>query len=73
MACHPLVYSEQSIAEIAAAHGFCDQSHFGREFRRETGMTPREYRSRFRTAEQCRDSSKKCRGYSISREGIPPH
>jgi AraC-like DNA-binding protein len=52
MACHPLVYSEQSIAEIAAAHGFCDQSHFGREFRRETGMTPREYRSRFRTAEQ---------------------
>jgi AraC-like DNA-binding protein len=51
MACHPLVYSEQSIAEIASAHGFCDQSHFGREFRRETGMTPREYRSRFRTAE----------------------
>jgi AraC-like DNA-binding protein len=51
MACHPLVYSEQPIAEIAAAHGFCDQSHFGREFRRETGMTPREYRSRFRSAE----------------------
>jgi AraC-like DNA-binding protein len=46
-ACHPLVYSEQSIADIAAAHGYCDQSHFGREFRRETGMTPREYRSRF--------------------------
>jgi AraC-like DNA-binding protein len=28
-------------------HGFCDQSHFGREFRQETGMTPREYRLRF--------------------------
>ena len=52
MACHPLVYSEQSIAEVAAAHGFCDQSHFGREFRRETGMTPREYRNRFRSAEE---------------------
>ncbi len=52
MACHPLVYSEQSIAEIAAAHGFCDQSHFGREFRRETSMTPRQYRSRFRAAEE---------------------
>ncbi len=51
MACHPLVYSGQSIAEIASAHGFCDQSHFGREFRRETGMTPLEYRRRFRVAE----------------------
>lgn len=49
LACHPLVYSERPIAEIATAHGFCDQSHFGREFRRETGLTPREYRSRFRT------------------------
>ena len=48
LACHPLVYSESSLADIATAHGFCDQSHFGREFRRETGMTPREYRERFR-------------------------
>lgn len=47
LACHPLVYSESTLADIAAAHGFCDQSHFGREFRRETGMTPREYRERF--------------------------
>ena len=49
LACHPLVYSERTLAEIATAHGFCDQSHFGREFRRETSMTPREYRERFRT------------------------
>ncbi len=49
LACHPLVYSERTLADIAAAHGFCDQSHFGREFRRETAMTPREYRERFRT------------------------
>ena len=49
LACHPLVYSELTLAEIAAAHGFCDQSHFGREFRREIGTTPREYRERFRT------------------------
>jgi transcriptional regulator GlxA family with amidase domain len=48
LACHPLVYSELGLAEIATAHGFCDQSHFGREFRRETGMTPRGYRERFR-------------------------
>ena len=48
LACHPLVYSERTLAEIAAVNGLCDQSHFGREFRRETGMTPREYRDRFR-------------------------
>ena len=48
LACQPLVYSERTLAEIATGHGFCDQSHFGREFRRETGMTPRGYRERFR-------------------------
>jgi len=48
LACHPLVYSELTLANIATAHGFCDQSHFGREFRSETGMTPRQYRERFR-------------------------
>ena len=48
LACHALVYSDQALSEIATAHGFSDQSHFGREFRRETRMTPREYRERFR-------------------------
>jgi AraC-like DNA-binding protein len=48
LACQPLVYSDLKLADIAMQHGFCDQSHFGREFRQETGMTPREYRERFR-------------------------
>jgi AraC-like DNA-binding protein len=48
LACYPLVYSERTLVEIATSHGFCDQSHFGREFRRETRMTPRAYRERFR-------------------------
>lgn len=47
LACQPLVYSKRSLSEIATSHGFCDQSHFGREFRRETGMSPREYREHF--------------------------
>ena len=33
-----------SLSAIAAAAGFCDQSHFSRSFKRYTGMTPAEYR-----------------------------
>ncbi|WP_147430070.1 helix-turn-helix transcriptional regulator [Frondihabitans australicus] len=36
--------SNRPIAEIAAASGFRDLSHFGRTFRRITGTTPRAYR-----------------------------
>jgi AraC family transcriptional regulator len=41
-----------SIAEIAGAFGFADQSHFTTVFRKVTGITPRQYRNnsrRFRT------------------------
>jgi AraC-like DNA-binding protein len=37
------------MVEIAVSHGFYDQSHFVREFRRETGLTPGEYRARYAT------------------------
>ena len=33
-----------SLSAIAAAAGFCDQSHFSRSFKQYTGMTPAEYR-----------------------------
>lgn len=46
LACRELTASRRPLAAIAAAHGFCDQSHFVREFRREFGMTPGDYRSR---------------------------
>ena len=48
MACHSLVYTDQPLANIAAEHGFCDQSHFTREFRRQMRLTPRNYRARYR-------------------------
>jgi len=35
---------DRSIAEIAFSCGFCDQSHFGKLFRRRMGRTPRDYR-----------------------------
>jgi AraC-like DNA-binding protein len=48
MACHSLVYTDQTLSGIAAGHGFCDQSHFTREFRRQMRLTPRRYRARYR-------------------------
>ncbi len=35
---------ERSLAEVAAAVGFADQSHFTRHFKRMTGMTPGQFR-----------------------------
>jgi AraC family transcriptional regulator len=36
---------EQSISQIAANAGFCDQAHFTREFRKQVGVTPAAYRT----------------------------
>lgn len=38
-----LLQDERPVCEIAAALGFCDQSHLTRTFRRLTGVTPREF------------------------------
>ena len=43
-----LTRTSESIANIGAAVGFFDQSHFTKRFRRFTGMTPLAYRKRFR-------------------------
>jgi AraC-like DNA-binding protein len=43
-ACRLLVETGGSIGEIAQRCGFADQSHLTREFRRVTGLTPRDYR-----------------------------
>lgn len=43
-----LVGTDRKVGEIAYETGFHDQSHFTRHFRRQTGMTPRSYRIRFR-------------------------
>ncbi len=39
-----MLCSANSLSEIALSHGFCDQSHFCRVFRRETGMSPQVWR-----------------------------
>lgn len=39
-----LARTRRSVGEIAAACGYENQGKFGEVFRRETGMTPLEYR-----------------------------
>jgi AraC family transcriptional regulator len=47
-ACRQVSLSDLPLCEIALAAGFSDQSHLTRHFRRHTGLTPAEYRLRFR-------------------------
>lgn len=42
-----LLRSDQSIAQIAAYFGFCDQSAFTQLFRKHMGLTPRRFRLRY--------------------------
>jgi len=47
MAARALVFTRQTIVNVALNYGFADQSHFTREFHRCFGCTPREYRDRY--------------------------
>ncbi len=45
-ACQSLVHTQASLAEVALACGFGDQSYFSRVFRKQMGETPGDYRKR---------------------------
>ena len=47
-AAEQLTRSDRPLVEIALDHGFCDQSHFHRVFRKLSGVTPATFRSQFR-------------------------
>jgi AraC-like DNA-binding protein len=49
LASRALMYTDESLAGIALQCGFADQSHFSREFRRQFGRTPREYREHYKS------------------------
>lgn len=51
-----LAYSGLSLAEIAFSLGFASQSHMGKEFKRVTGMTAREYRLAYSKDDFVRES-----------------
>lgn len=69
MASRDLVYTAKTLAEVAAGCGFADQSHFTRLFRRYFGLTPREYRARYRRGGGDAAPVPK----SAAREQEPPH
>jgi AraC-like DNA-binding protein len=48
MSCNALVFSRNTLAQVANEFGFVDQSHFTKEFRRFQGETPNAYRARFK-------------------------
>ena len=47
-ACRKLLNREESLADIALAAGFHDQSHFAKVFKKLTGITPSQYRVSYR-------------------------
>jgi len=47
-ACQLLRRSDQAVAQVSEAFGFCDPYHFSTVFRRQMGMSPRVYRAQFR-------------------------
>jgi AraC-like DNA-binding protein len=44
-ACHKLIITDCSVAEIAETAGFCNQFHFSREFKSKFKVTPSTYRT----------------------------
>ncbi len=49
-ACQALAGTEASISRIAVENGFYDLSHFNRQFRMQTGLSPSAYRKKYAAA-----------------------
>lgn len=47
-AMHLLLSTEMTIQEIAEANGYRDRSHFSRNFKEYTGLSPKQYRNTYR-------------------------
>lgn len=52
-----MLCSSPPLSDVALSHGFCDQSHFCRVFRRETGLSPQAWRKLHASDARLRTSS----------------
>ncbi|MBO5101929.1 MAG: helix-turn-helix domain-containing protein, partial [Clostridia bacterium] len=48
LACRALELTDRSAADIAAECGFTDASYFAKTFRAAYGLSPKEYRGKFK-------------------------
>lgn len=53
-----LAYGGHSYEAIALSLGFASQSHFGQVFKKQTGLTPKQYRENYRQSQEKSNSSK---------------
>ncbi|MBD5780859.1 AraC family transcriptional regulator [Pelagicoccus sp. NFK12] len=58
-ACQQLQRSDEQVLQVCFACGFSNLSNFNRRFRERTGMSPREYRSKFVHLEGGKDRSRR--------------
>lgn len=52
---HYLAETDHSISEVAGLCGYSNQSKFSNFFKRETGITPMQYRKQYQTVSDTKD------------------
>jgi AraC-like DNA-binding protein len=70
MASRALVYTRESMANVAIGCGFSDQSHFTREFRRHFGRSPRDYREHY--TRRSGDAASVINPAAVEQAPVPP-
>lgn len=56
--CEMLRYTDQKIIDIAQNCGYYNLSNYNRIFRKKIGVTPKEFRNRFKSSEESADTAK---------------
>ncbi len=69
IASRELIYTTQTVSEVALNCGFADQSHFSREFRRQLGRTPGAYRRYYKATAGASGIKSGVSKQAISRRG----